>query len=75
VNALAIREALTDTELPASTRVMWAFLLAAPEPQNSSSLGENLGMGSATISRGVKLLKDRHLIRRSNGVWIPEVSR
>jgi DNA-binding MarR family transcriptional regulator len=75
VNAQQIREVLTDTELTASTRLVWAYLNLASEPQNSASLGKDLGFSHSTVSRHVGALKDRGLLRRSNGVWLPEPVR
>ncbi|MFE6627374.1 hypothetical protein ACFVNB_09020 [Streptomyces rochei] len=72
MNAQQIREVLTDTELPSSTRLVWAYLNVASEPQNNTSLVRELGLSHPTISRAIQPLKHRGLIRRHNGVWIPE---
>ncbi|BAC73251.1 hypothetical protein AQJ43_23625 [Streptomyces avermitilis] len=73
MNAQAIREVLTDTELAPSTRLVWAYLNVAAEPQNSSSIGHDLGFCHSTVSHHIGALKDRGLVRRRNGVWLPEV--
>ncbi|MFI5977070.1 helix-turn-helix domain-containing protein [Streptomyces sp. NPDC051452] len=75
MNAEQIREVLTDTDVPISARLVWAYLNVAAEPQNSNSLAEELGMGHTTISRCVGALKKRGLIRRRSGVWIPEPAK
>ncbi|MET9510782.1 hypothetical protein ABZX62_20370 [Streptomyces flavidovirens] len=73
MNALAIREVLTNTEVPASARLVWAYLSVAAEPQNGVSIIRDLGMSHGTVTKCVGELSRRGLVRRVNGVLLPEV--
>ncbi|MFD0210835.1 hypothetical protein ACFVH9_17280 [Streptomyces hirsutus] len=67
-----IRPVLMATELPVTARLIWTYLNVAEEPQNNNSLAADLGIGSTTVSRYVGVLRERRLIRRLNGVLIPQ---
>ncbi|MEU6449625.1 hypothetical protein [Streptomyces sp. NPDC046979] len=75
MNVALLRELLTDKDLNSTVRVVGAYLLVAPEPQNSISLSAELGLTGKTITRATKALSEKGLIRRRNGVWMPEVHR
>ncbi|GAA5078736.1 hypothetical protein [Streptomyces similanensis] len=72
VSAEDIRAVMTDTELPVAARVIWTYIRVAEEPQNNGSLSADLGLGSTTVSRYVGVLRERGLIRRLNGIWMPQ---
>ncbi|PPS71982.1 MULTISPECIES: hypothetical protein [Streptomyces] len=72
VEAEEIREVLTDQELTVHARIVWVFLAAADQPQNSNSLAAELGFAGSTVSKCVGVLRERRLIRRLNGVWIAQ---
>ncbi|MGW5198618.1 hypothetical protein [Streptomyces spiralis] len=71
-SAEQISAVLTDKDLTVYARLTWTFLNVADEPQNSNSLIDALGISPSTVSRVMAALRERHLIRRLNGVWIPQ---
>ncbi|CAM5332876.1 hypothetical protein [Streptomyces aurantiogriseus] len=72
VEAEEVREVLTDQELSAHARLIWAYLTVADRPQNSNSLAAELGFAASTVSKHIGPLREKRLIRRLNGVWIAE---
>ncbi|MGW0136261.1 MarR family transcriptional regulator [Streptomyces sp. NPDC003299] len=67
-----ISTVVTDQNFTVYARLIWVYLNSADQPQNSNSLVAELGISPSTVSRAVAALRQRGLIRRLNGVWIPQ---
>ncbi|MFD5711347.1 hypothetical protein ACFWHW_13270 [Streptomyces pharetrae] len=74
MSAKEVSAVLTDQELTVHARIIWTYLTVADQPQNSNSLAAELGLAASTVSKCVGILRERRLIRRLNGVWVPETA-
>lgn len=75
MSVATLREILASRELTPATKVVGAYLVVAPEPQNGNALAEALGYTPKTVSRCLASLKEQGHARKVNGVWLPEAVR
>ncbi|MDC2953360.1 MarR family transcriptional regulator [Streptomyces gilvifuscus] len=75
VGAEEMLPVLTDPNLGHGAKAVWAFLRIAADPQSQKAISEALHMNPSTVSRLVRALEAKRLIRKVNGVWVPETER
>jgi DNA-binding MarR family transcriptional regulator len=71
-SAEQISAVLTDQGLTVYARLIWTFLNVAHEPQNSNALIDATGISPSTVSRSLAALRERGLVRRVSGTWMPQ---
>ncbi|MGW3499338.1 hypothetical protein ACWDMY_01150 [Streptomyces globisporus] len=65
-------QVLTDSELTHTAKVVWTYLTTVADPQHMRPMAEALSMAEYTVSRALKAMEAKGLVRKVNGVWLPE---